>query len=536
MSKEFTLQQGVGQGRVLSSRYFLLMIDELIEMLDKSATGACVCDLYIPSVILADDTSLISNTPSGLQKQLDNSESFQHEKIVKLVSKLLATGSSVNAKNVAEITPLLAALNVMPCKSYPHIKDEVIKILLDNGADINVWFKKENKSALCHSIESEEVETTKLLVEAGYDVNTKEADGELPIFCCLPLDTTARRELFCFLLESGTNPNAEDNKGICLLDHVFSLLFSMSSYYIQFNDLMQDPRAVELKEMFCSLLNKNANPNTAREGEDSLLIRAIRCGSTDIVLLLVQAGANIAHRGENKITAVDWCCHLSEYTRWYPYTGVIMTESGLKIMDILIENDMPLDIPNFDGKYPLDLVMSFNNTDVQIEEMLLRGADPNKFDEREESLLIRSVYRSPSVTLALLKAGAETKMKAMDGRSVYDLFIERVFYDDRLSCLDKECAVEIQMRTQTIQEEVFIEIIDWRLMQVQSILDQLQSEPITTETERSLILRFEDSYSCWRVVRRIENSLIISEKGRLQINGNHSQNVWFTIQKKLDSR
>ena len=56
---------------LISSWFFLLMIDGLIEMLDKSATGACVCDLHIPSVILADDTSLISNTPSGLQKQLD---------------------------------------------------------------------------------------------------------------------------------------------------------------------------------------------------------------------------------------------------------------------------------------------------------------------------------------------------------------------------------------------------------------------------------------------------------------------------------
>jgi hypothetical protein len=47
------------------------MIDELIQTLDYSATGARVCNLHIPSDLLADDTSLISNTHNGLQKQLD---------------------------------------------------------------------------------------------------------------------------------------------------------------------------------------------------------------------------------------------------------------------------------------------------------------------------------------------------------------------------------------------------------------------------------------------------------------------------------
>jgi hypothetical protein len=71
LSKEYTLKQGVGQGRVLSSWFFLLMINDLISELDDLNVGPQVCNLHVPCVILADDTSLISNTPKNMQMQLN---------------------------------------------------------------------------------------------------------------------------------------------------------------------------------------------------------------------------------------------------------------------------------------------------------------------------------------------------------------------------------------------------------------------------------------------------------------------------------
>lgn len=71
MSNNYTLRQGVGQGRVLSSWFFLLMIDGLILELDRLNIGPYICDLHVPCIILADDTSLISNTQPTLQTQLN---------------------------------------------------------------------------------------------------------------------------------------------------------------------------------------------------------------------------------------------------------------------------------------------------------------------------------------------------------------------------------------------------------------------------------------------------------------------------------
>lgn len=100
-----------------------------------------------------------------------------------------------------------------------------------------------------------------------------------------------------------------------------------------------------------------------------------------------------------------------------------MTDKGRRLVDILIDAGFPLDLANSEGQYPLDLVIQFINTDVQIKHMLSKGADPNMYDKREDSPLLRSVYRSPVITLALLQAGADVTVKSLDGRTFYDLFM-----------------------------------------------------------------------------------------------------------------
>jgi len=69
-SSAFSLKQGVGQGRVLSAFMFLVYIDDLIKELDKLSTGPVIGGEHVPGTLLADDTTLISPTPTGLQSML----------------------------------------------------------------------------------------------------------------------------------------------------------------------------------------------------------------------------------------------------------------------------------------------------------------------------------------------------------------------------------------------------------------------------------------------------------------------------------
>lgn len=71
ISQPFRISQGVGQGRVLSAWLFALFINDLILRLLETNVGLLVGHLQIPAILLADDTTILSSTPSGLQTLLN---------------------------------------------------------------------------------------------------------------------------------------------------------------------------------------------------------------------------------------------------------------------------------------------------------------------------------------------------------------------------------------------------------------------------------------------------------------------------------
>ena len=57
-SDSYIVRQGVGQGRVISSWFFLVFINDLITALREANCGIRVCGMDVPAVLLADDTAL----------------------------------------------------------------------------------------------------------------------------------------------------------------------------------------------------------------------------------------------------------------------------------------------------------------------------------------------------------------------------------------------------------------------------------------------------------------------------------------------
>ena len=66
-SNVFHVKQGVGQGRVLSAWLFALYINDLFYAIDNSKRGLCLLWANTSGILLADDTTLLSCTPGGLQ-------------------------------------------------------------------------------------------------------------------------------------------------------------------------------------------------------------------------------------------------------------------------------------------------------------------------------------------------------------------------------------------------------------------------------------------------------------------------------------
>jgi len=73
-SEKYKVNKGVGQGRVLSVFFFSVYINDLLYNLQSTHCGLKMIDIDIPAVLLADDTSLFSTSPSGLQSLI--SENF----------------------------------------------------------------------------------------------------------------------------------------------------------------------------------------------------------------------------------------------------------------------------------------------------------------------------------------------------------------------------------------------------------------------------------------------------------------------------
>ena len=67
----FAIQCGVRQGGILSPMLFSIYIDDLIKELRSSGYGTHLSNLFIGSILYADDICLMSHSCFGLQKMLD---------------------------------------------------------------------------------------------------------------------------------------------------------------------------------------------------------------------------------------------------------------------------------------------------------------------------------------------------------------------------------------------------------------------------------------------------------------------------------
>ncbi len=92
-----------------------------------------------------------------------------------------------------------------------HGQDEIVKMLLEYGADVDKSVIKNDINALGYSIMEQHLSTIKLLVEAGANLEIDIGSGKLT-----PLMFAVRQknaDIVKYLLEKGANPNATTQEG-----------------------------------------------------------------------------------------------------------------------------------------------------------------------------------------------------------------------------------------------------------------------------------------------------------------------------------
>jgi ankyrin repeat protein len=123
----------------------------------------------------------------------------EHIDAVKL---LLSYGADPNIKNSDDASALHLAL----WSRNPVF----IKTLLDFGGDANIYDSKRKESLIFSSISPEKLNHVKFLVEAGADVNVRDAVNQTPLMTAA---TLAQYDIVYFLLKSGADATLKDNWG-----------------------------------------------------------------------------------------------------------------------------------------------------------------------------------------------------------------------------------------------------------------------------------------------------------------------------------
>ncbi len=128
---------------------------------------------------------------------------------IEIIKILLETGADINARN-----PLWTSTPLMAAASGGHAK--AVQFLIDYGADLEAKDSL-GRNCLFTAVEFRYRKVLEVLLNAGADVNVDDNWGVTPLMCAIILNTIKTVK---FLLAAGADVNAVDINGNTALDYV----------------------------------------------------------------------------------------------------------------------------------------------------------------------------------------------------------------------------------------------------------------------------------------------------------------------------
>ena len=332
---------------------------KLVEyFLDKGASieNAGKSDIY-GNILMAASGSKFNNNKniSAVDLKLLESLSQNSAKIMQMIidkvdKKLI--NNSLEGK-----TPLIISVG----NSYI----DTAKILIENGANINA-VDIEGWSALSYAVNNGDIEIAKLLLE-----NKAKIKDELLIAIKSPI-TESRIDMMKLLIDNKANINYTDENGFNPLNiAIESGDMELTKFLItngaNVNSLMQDgvsligyAIAQNNMDLLQILIENGANVNYTNGDSwaDTPLMTASRLGLDNVVRILLTRNVDINAVDINGNTAL--------------HTAAL--NSQLSVVKLLLEKNPNLDIQNKVGNTALHLAVISGNIDI-VGELVLKGAN-----------------------------------------------------------------------------------------------------------------------------------------------------------------
>ena len=135
------------------------------------------------------------------------------------VKKAIKEGADVNARTTEEIESFGEVEGVTPLimAAWYNENPEVTKLLLDAGADVNARDKNGCTPLIWAAVFNENPEVTKVLIDAGANVNARSEYGTTPLMHAAWYNQNP--EVIKVLLDAGADGRVKDNAGKTAFDY-----------------------------------------------------------------------------------------------------------------------------------------------------------------------------------------------------------------------------------------------------------------------------------------------------------------------------
>ncbi|TWH43701.1 protein kinase domain-containing protein [Dulcicalothrix desertica] len=188
-----------------------------------------------------------------------------------VLNMVIKHGANVNALDNNGTTALMAAII-----NQEYHREEIIKTLIDKGADVNlISTERETRTPLHLAIQENNENIVKLLIKSGANVNAKDSSGNTPIITAFNRDQFSA-DIIKLLLEHGADVNTMTKDGQTLLDIMLEkyvryrkIVFESPQNDIYERSSRSDGRSkyqiTKIKEAIELILAKNARTTSVKE-------------------------------------------------------------------------------------------------------------------------------------------------------------------------------------------------------------------------------------------------------------------------------
>ncbi len=239
----------------------------------------------------------------------------------------------------------------IPYDQRESVYCEVMRVLIDNGADLNAR-DSAGMTALMWASKLDNRERLSLLISRGADINLKSPTGETAL---TEAYSTGNFDVAQILLANGAEGdiNCKDNSG---------------------NTPLMEAARKENLENAAALVSKGADVNATNNEGVTPLYYAAEKGNLALVQMLLSNGAdvNLHAKGKNGEAALN---AVSRFTRGHTEIALALLDAGADV-----------NTRNSDGSTPL-IQASFSGNIKMVEVLIKRGADIQARNKRGNTAL-----------------------------------------------------------------------------------------------------------------------------------------------------